>query len=55
MQIFKVHYYTTLDVRGASNSLELQKQKSGKLLSEPATYGLFESLVMPFGLTNCPR
>jgi len=53
MQLFKAHYYTTLDVREAYNLLRMAEGEEWKTAFR-TRYGLFESLVMPFGLTNAP-
>ena len=53
MRLFKAHYYTALDVRGAYNLLRVAEGDEWKMAFR-MRYGLYESLVMPFGLTNPP-
>ena len=53
MQLSKVKYFTTIDIRRAYNLVRMAEGKEWKTAFQ-MRYGLFESLVMPFGLTNAP-
>ena len=51
MQLSRARFYTTLDVRGAYNLLQVAEGDEWKMVFW-TRYGLYEFLVMPFGLTN---
>jgi len=51
MRLLKAKYFTTLDIRGAYNLVQMAEGEVWKTAFRTC-YGLFEFLVMPFGLTN---
>ena len=53
MRLWKAKYFTTLDIRGAYNLVQIAEGEEWKTAFRTC-YGLFESLVIPFGLTNAP-
>jgi len=52
-RLSKAKYFTTLDIRGAYNLVQMAEGEEWKTAFR-THYGLFESLVIPFGLTNAP-
>ena len=53
MRLSKAKYFTTLDIHGTYNLVQMAEGEEWKTAFR-TQYGLFESLVMPFGLTNAP-